>query len=88
MTGKFKFELAVELINDLIEKTNERWTTEKDIRTYAWGWRDRETVSSFHDNQFYYMDEIIYICHTLGLHYTLTVGNNLDGVPTPFVSIF
>ena len=88
MTGKFKFELAVELINDLIKKTNERWTTERDIRTYAWGWRDGETVSSLHDDQFYYMDEIISICRTLGLHYTLTVGNNLDGVPTPFVSIF
>lgn len=80
--------MAVQLINDLIEQTNERWSRDEDIRTFAWGWRDGETLSSLHDNQFYYMDEIIDICRTLGLHYTLTIGDNLDGVPTPFVSIF
>ena len=88
MTKKAKFQMAVQLINALIEETNQRWTSDADIRTYAWGWHDGETLSSLHDNQFYYMDEIVSICHTLGLHYTVTVGNNLDGVPTPFVSIF
>lgn len=88
MTKKAKFELAVELINDLIKKTNERWTTDREIRTYAWGWRNSDTLSSLHDSQFFYMDEISRICRTLGLHYSLTVGDNLDGVPTPFVLIF
>lgn len=88
MTSKFKMELAVELINELIKQTNERWTTDKDIRTYAWGWRDSETLSSLHGTQFFYMDEISSICRTLGLNYMLTVGDNVDGVPTPFVQIF
>lgn len=88
MNRKAKFEMAVELINDLIERTNERWTTDKEIRTYAWGWRDSETLSSLHDTQFFYMDEISSICRTLGLNYTLSVGDNIDGVPTPFVTIF
>lgn len=80
--------MAVQLIDGLIEETNQRWTSDADLRTYAWGWRHGFTLSSLHDTQFYYMDEIVCICRTLGLHYTLTVGNNLDGEPTPFVSIF
>ena len=88
MNRKAKFEMAVELINDLIDRTNERWTTDSEIRTYAWGWRNSDTLSSLHDGQFFFMDEISSICRTLGLNYSLTVGENLDGVPTPFVSIF
>lgn len=81
-------KMAVVLIDAKIAETNERWTTDKEYQTYAWGWRGDHTLFSLHDHQFYYMDEIVDICRTLGLHYTLTVGENLDGEPTPFVSIF
>lgn len=80
--------MAVQLIDDLIEQTNERWSRDEKIRTYAWGWRGGFRLSSLHDNQFYYMDEIVDICRTFGLNYTLTVGDNFDGEPTPVVSIF
>lgn len=81
-------EMAVRIINDMMERTLSMWVTKQDIQTYAWGWRNECTISSDHDKQFFYMHEIDQLCHTLGLTYTLTVGNNLDGEPTPYVTIF
>lgn len=88
MKKEQKIELAKRIINDMMEQTVSTWKAPQDIQTYAWGWRSEYTISSDHDDQFFYMHEIDQLCHTLGLSYTLTVGNNLDGEPTPYVTIF
>lgn len=88
MTKAQRMLIARKLINAKMNETLEMWAGKEELMTYAWGWRDIGTVSSNHDGQFFYMDEIVAICKALGLHYTLTVGRNLDNRPTPFVSIF
>lgn len=80
--------MAKRIINDMMEQTTSTWKAPQDIQTYAWGWRNEYTISSDHDHQFFYMHEIDQLCQTLGLNYTLTVGSNLEGEPTPYVTIF
>lgn len=87
MTHDEKLELAKKLINEKFNKTLELWQG-NDLLTYAWGWRNEDTLSSNHDGQFYYLDQIVLIVKALGLNYTVTVGNNLDGKPTPYIGIF
>lgn len=87
MTQDEKMALAKKLINEKINETLSRWTG-NDLMTYAWGWRDERTVSSNHDDQFFYMEEIHAITMALDLHYCLTVGPNCDGQPTPYISIY
>lgn len=88
MNKEQKMEMAVRIINDMMERTNAMWIAPQDIHTYSWGWRNEDTISSDHDTQFFYMHKIDQLCHTLGLTYTVTVGENLDGKPTPYVQIF
>ena len=87
MTKDEKMTLAKKLINEEINKTLSRWNGH-DLTTYAWGWRDEWTVSSNHDSQFFYLEEVRAITKALGLSYTLAVGPNCDGQPTPYISIF
>lgn len=88
MTKNEKMAIARKLINAKINETLEMWAGKEELTTYAWGWRDIDTVSSNHDGQFFNMDDIAAICKVLKLNYTLTVGLNLDNKPTPFVMIF
>lgn len=88
MTKEQKMEMAVRIINDMMELTNAMWIAPQDIKTYAWGWRDEDTISSNHHTQFFHMHEIDQLCSCLGLSYTVTVGMNMDGEPTPYVSIY
>ena len=83
-----RLELAKRLINAEINRTLTMWQTPQDMMTYAWGWRDNETVSNNHGNQFFYADEVINIVHVLRLNYTLTICKNCDEEPTPAISIF
>ena len=83
-----KIALANRLINDLINETLNQWAGLPELKTYAWGWRSENTVSSNHEDQFFYMDEVAAIVHVCGLNYTLTVGMNCDNHPTPYIEIF
>lgn len=87
MTKDEKMALAKKLINEEINKTLNRWTG-NDLLTYSWGWRNESTVSSNHDGQFFYMEEVRAILKALGLNYCLTVGPNCDGQLTPYIDIF
>lgn len=82
-----KMELAKKLINEVINKTVNRWNG-NDLITYSWGWRDESTLSSDHDGQFFYIEEVRAIIKALNLNITITVGPNLDGKPTPYIGIF
>ena len=87
MTHEEKMDLAKRMINEKINMTLESWQG-KDILTYAWGWRNDSTLSSNHDGQFFYLEEVQAIIKAVGLNYTLTVGPNCDGNPTPYIGIF
>lgn len=83
-----KIAVARKLINDLINETLNQWAGLPELQTYAWGWRSEDTLSSNHEGQFFYMDEIAAIVHVCGLNYTLTVGMNCDNRPTPYITIY
>ena len=83
-----KIALAKRMINDLINETLNQWAGLPELQTYAWGWRSEDTLSSNHDSQFFYMDEVAAIVHACGLNYMLKVGLNLDNHWTPYISIF
>lgn len=87
MTQDEKMALAEKLINEEINKTLSMWNGH-DLKTYAWGWRNEWTVSSNHDGQFFNLEEVRAITKALGLTFTLTVGPNCDGQPTPYITIF
>lgn len=87
MDKKQRLELAKQLINDVISATNKRCKG-NDFLTYAWDWRSDETVSSNHSTQFFYLDEIKSIADGLSLNLILTVGPNLDGDSTPYITIW
>lgn len=87
MTQDEKMALAKRLINEKINATLSSWTG-NDLITYAWGWRNENTVSSNHDGQFFYIEEVRAITKAFGLNFTITVGPNCDGQPTPYIGIF
>lgn len=88
MNKEERFELAKRLINEEINRTQSMWSTPEDLYTYAWGWRDSETVGNNHGNQFFYAEEVVRIVNALRLNYTLTICKNCDGEPTPAITIF
>ena len=83
-----KIALANRLINEKINETLNLYAGTPELQTYAWGWRSEDTLSSNHDGQFFYMDEVAAIVNVCGLHYMLTVGMNCDNHPTPYITIF
>ena len=87
MTHEEKMDLAKQMINEKINKTLERWQGH-DLLTYAWGWRNETTLSSNHEGQFFNLEEVQPIIKALELNYTITVGPNCDGNPTPYIGIF
>ena len=88
MKHEERLELAKRLINEEINRTLTMWHSPQDIETYAWGWRDLNTVSNNHGDQFFYADEVLNIVHTLRLNYTLRICENCDFEPTPAITIF
>lgn len=83
-----RLELAKRLINEEINRTLTMWSTPEDLYTYAWGWRDTDTVGNNHGHQFFYAEEVIGIVNGLRLHYSLTITKNEEGEPTPGLLIF
>lgn len=88
MNKEQRIELAKRLINVEINRTMSMWANPEDLYTYAWEWRNNDTVSNNHGNQFFNADEVLNIVHALRLNYSLTICNNCDGEPTPAISIF
>ena len=87
MNKEERIELAKKLINEEINRTLERWEGE-DLLTYAWGWRNEDTVSSNHHTCFYNYDVVKAIANGLRLKVGLSVGPNCDGNMTPYVQIW
>ena len=87
MNKEERIELAKKLINEEINRTLERWEGE-DLLTYAWGWRNEDTVSSNHHTCFYNYDVVKAIANGLRLNVGLSVGPNCDGNMTPYVQIW
>ena len=83
-----RLKLAKRLINEEINRTLEMWSTPEDIYTYAWGWRNSDTVGNNHGNQFFCAEEVVSIVNVLRLNYTLTICENEDGEPTPALHIW
>lgn len=83
-----RLELAKLLINQEINRTLEMFSTPQDLYTYAWGWRDTETVCNNHGDQFFYAEEVIRIVNALRLNCTLTICENADFEPTPAIHIW
>lgn len=88
MTNDERLELAKRLINEEINRTLAMWSTPNDLRIYAWGWRDSDTVGNNHGDQFFYAEEVVRIVNALRLNYTLTIAKNEDGEPTPALHIW
>lgn len=88
MKQEKRLELAKQLINEEINRTLEMWSTPEDIYTYAWGWRDTNTVGNNHGHQFFNAEEVVGIVKALRLSYTLTIAKNEDGEPTPAIHIW
>lgn len=88
MNHEERIELAKRLINEEINHTLSMWKTSQDIETYAWGWRDLDTVSNNHGDQFFCAEEVINIVKALRLNYTLTICENCDFEPTPAIHIW
>lgn len=88
MTNDERLKLAKRLINEEINRTFEMWSTPEDLRIYAWGWRDTDTVGNNHGDQFFYAEEVCRIVNALRLNYTLTIAKNEDGEPTPALHIW
>lgn len=87
MNKEQRIELAKRLINVEINRTMSMWSNPEDLYTYAWGWRNNDTVSNNHGNQFFNADEVLNIVRVLRLSYTLTICENCDGEPTPAITI-
>lgn len=83
-----RLELAKRLINEEINRTLAWFSTPEDLYTYAWGWRDSDSVGNNHGNQFFQVEEVIRIVKALRLNYTLIIRNNEDGEPTPALHIW
>lgn len=83
-----RLELAKRLINEEINRTLAMWTSPEDLHTYAWGWRDSETVGNNHGHQFFNAEEVVGIVKALRLNYSLTITKNEEGEPTPGLLIF
>lgn len=83
-----RLELAKWLINEEICRTLSMWSTPEELHTYAWGWRDTDTVGNNHGDQFFYAEEVVRIVKGLRLNYTLTICENEDGEPTPALHIW
>ena len=83
-----RLELAKRLINEEINRTLAHWSTPEDLHTYAWGWRDSNTVGNNHGSQFFSTEEVVGIVNALRLNYTLIISKNEDGEPTPALHIF
>lgn len=83
-----RMELAKRLINEEINRTLAMWSTPEDLYTYAWGWRDSDTVGNNHGNQFFCAEEVVSIVNALRLNFTLTIAKNEDGEPTPALLIW
>lgn len=83
-----RLELAKRLINEEINRTLEMWSSPEDLYTYAWGWRNSDTVGNNHGNQFFCAEEVVSIVNVLRLNYTLTICDNEDGEPTPALHIW
>lgn len=83
-----RLKLAKRLINEEINRTLEMWSTPEDLHTYAWGWRNSDTVGNNHGNQFFCAEEVVSIVNVLRLNYTLTICENEDGEPTPALHIW
>lgn len=88
MSHNERLELAKKLINEEINRTLEMWSTPEDLHTYAWGWRNTDTVGNNHGNQFFCAEEVVSIVNVLRLNYTLTICDNEDGEPTPALHIW
>lgn len=83
-----RLELAKRLINEEIDHTLAWFSTPEDRYTYAWGWRESDTVGNNHGNQFFCAEEVVSIVNVLRLNYTLTICENEDGEPTPALHIW
>lgn len=83
-----RLELAKRLINEEINRTLAMWSTPEDLHTYAWGWRNTNTVGNNHGNLFFRTEEVVSIVNVLRLNYTLTICENEDGEPTPALHIW
>lgn len=83
-----RLELAKRLINEEINRTLAMWSSPEDLHTYAWGWRNTDTVGNNHGNQFFCAEEVVSIVNVLRLNYTLTICENEDGEPTPALLIW
>ena len=88
MNHEERLELAKRLINEEINRTLALWSSTEDLYTYAWGWRDPNTVGNNHGDQFFSVEEVVGIVKALRLNYTLVIRNNEDGEPTPAITIF
>lgn len=88
MTHDERLELAKRLINEEINRTLAMWSTPEDLYTYAWGWRNADTLGNNHGNQFFCAEEVVSIVNVLRLNYTLTITENEDGEPTPALHIW
>lgn len=88
MINDERLELAKRLINEEINRTLSMWSTPEELYTYAWGWRDTDTVGNNHGDQFFYAEEVVRIVNALRLNYTLTIVKNEDGEPTPALHIW
>lgn len=84
-----RVEIAVTLIQDLINYTLEIWgDNPENLTTYAWGWRSEHEVGNNHGNEFYYADEVIKILVGLELNWHLSLAKNADGELTPTIHFF
>lgn len=83
-----RLELAKRLINEEINRTLTMWSTPEELHTYAWGWRDTDTVGNNHGKQFFQAEEVVGIVKALRLNYLLTICNNEDGQPTAGIHIW
>ena len=85
-------EIASKLINELINELNDRYGKTKEAKDYCLRRLDDEEytiiVQPTHSSVFYSHENIIHIAEALKLHYYYDVRDNLDGKPTPTLSIF
>ena len=89
MSKEMRIEIVEKILFEHMNDTLDSWSDDAEkLNTYAWGWRDDQTVGNNHGQTFYYADNVIKTLEALELNWHLTLADNEDGEPTPCIHYF
>lgn len=89
MTREKKEEIVATLLNEKMNATLEMWANSpKDLKIYAWGWRDENTIGPNHHEVFYCCDKVIKILSGLDVTWYPVIGETEEGKPTPCIKYY